>query len=103
MTFCARVALDEVETFDGNVELRFVGVKEQHELAGAWSNVECLQTAEARYAVIDVDHEIAGLEIAKVGKERGGFRLALAFVSALSSLGARGLAFDRVSRFVKNV
>src|SRR4029079_7481738 len=40
MSFRARIALHEVETLDGNVELRFVGVVEQHELAGAWSKIE---------------------------------------------------------------
>jgi hypothetical protein len=56
MTFSTRIALHEVETFDGNVELGLVGVVKQHELAGAWSDVECLQTAEAGDAVVDVDH-----------------------------------------------
>jgi hypothetical protein len=73
VAFGARITLHEVETLDGNVELRFVSVVKQHELAGSWSKVERLQTAEARDPVIDVDHVIVRLEIAKVGKERRRF------------------------------
>ena len=69
VSFSARVTLHEVETFDGNVELCLVRVKEQHELARAWSKIERLQAAEACDAVVDVDHVISCLEIAKVRKE----------------------------------
>src|SRR6185295_10667403 len=103
MTFSARVTLHEVETLDGNVELRFVGVIEQHELAGAWANVECLQTAEARDAVVDVDHVIAGLEIAEVGKESSRFRFAPALFTALCTLGAGGLSLNGFGGFVEDV
>ena len=61
MTFGTRITLHQVESLDWNVELCFVGVKEQHELARAWSKIERLQPSEARDAVIDVDHVIVGL------------------------------------------
>jgi hypothetical protein len=66
MTFRARVTLDQIQTFDRYVELRLVGVKEQHELAGAWSNIERLQTTETRDAVVYMDHVIIWLQIAEV-------------------------------------
>src|SRR5689334_13968852 len=73
VTFGTRITLDQVETLDGNVQLGLVRVKEQHELAGAWSNIQRLQTTETRDAVVYVDHVIVGLEIAKVGEKGRGF------------------------------
>src|SRR5512138_1032948 len=76
MTLSARVPLHQIEPFDRNVKLRFVGVIEQHELAafgsgdGAswlrWTEIERDEAAEARDAVIDMHHEVVDFEIAKV-------------------------------------
>ena len=82
MTLGARITLHEVETLDRHVELRVVSVIKQHELAGARSKIEGLQTAETCDAVIDVDHVIVRLEIAKVRKESSRFRSASPLLSA---------------------
>src|SRR5205085_280525 len=103
MTLSARITLDQVETFDRHVELCFVSVIKQHELAGAWSKIERLQTAETCDAVIDVDHIIIGLEIAEVREKSSRFRLAPPLFAALRYFSAGGPAFDRVNCFIKNV
>ena len=65
-------------------------------------HVECLQTAEARDAVVDVDHVIAR-QIAEIGKKGSRFRLAPALFTALCTLCAGGLSFDHIRGFVEDV
>src|SRR5205085_12563410 len=69
MTFGARITLHQIEPLDRHVQLRFVGVKEQHELAGTRAEIESLQTAETRDAMIDVNDIVVGFQVAKVREE----------------------------------
>jgi hypothetical protein len=74
----ARIPLHEVEPLDGHIQLRLFRIKEQHELAApTGAEIERLQAAEAREAVIDMHHVIANFEITKVRQEGGSLRLAL--------------------------
>ena len=66
----ARVLLDQVEPLDRDEELVFAGVAELHELLRLEADVDPLQADEHADAVVDVDDEIADLEIAEVGQER---------------------------------
>ncbi len=72
---CARIPLNQVQPLDRRVELRVVGVEEQHELALTAAEFERLQATEARDAVVDVDDVVVDLQVAEVGEERGGLRL----------------------------
>ena len=65
----ADVFLDEVEPLDRDKELVFTRVPQLEELllrlAGA-AHPELLQADELADAVVDVDHEVADLEVAKI-------------------------------------
>ncbi len=66
----ARVLLDEVEPLDRDEQLVVAGVAELHELLRLEADVDPLQADEHADAVVDVDDEIAGLEIAEVREKR---------------------------------
>ena len=76
----AGVLLDEIQPLDGNEELVLACVakleKLLRRLAGA-PNAELLQTDELADAMVDVDDEIAHLEVAKVREKRLGEALPL--------------------------
>ena len=66
----AAVFLDQVEPLDRHEQLVVAGVAELHELLGGIADADLLEPDELADAVIDVDDEVADLEIAKVGKKR---------------------------------
>ena len=86
MTFGARIALNEIEPFHGDVKLGVLGVEKQHEFATRLfdqlkllrrlrgSQVQRHQSAKPRDAVIDVHYIVADFQIAKVRKEGRGAR-----------------------------
>ena len=65
----AGVALDQIEPLDRDEELVVAGVAELHELLRLDADLDALQADEHADAVIDVDDEIADLEVAEVGEE----------------------------------
>ncbi len=72
----AGVLLDEIQPLDRDEELVLAGVAELHELLRIEADVDALQADEMSDAVVDVDDEVAGLEVAEVGQERPRRRLA---------------------------
>ena len=66
----AGVLLDEIEPLDRDEELVLAGVAELHELLRLEADLDPLQADEHADAVVDVDDEVADLEIAEVGEER---------------------------------
>ncbi len=66
----ARVLLHEVEPLDRNEQLVFAGVAQLEELLRCVADADLLQADEHADAVVDVDDEIADLEVAKIGEER---------------------------------
>ena len=70
LSFRARITLHQIQPLDRNIKLRILRVEEQHKLAAARAQIQRLQTAKTSDAVVYVDHEVAGFEIAEVGKKR---------------------------------
>ena len=68
--------LDEVEPLDRDEELVLAGVAELHELLVVEADRDPFQADEQADAVVDVDDEVAGLQIAEVREERPGGRAA---------------------------
>ena len=68
----AAVALDQIEPFDRHEELVVAGIAELHELLRLDADLDALQADEHADAVIDVDDEIADLQVTEIGEERGG-------------------------------
>ena len=66
----AGVFLDEVEALDRNEELVFARVAELEELLGAVAHADLLEADEHADAVIDMDDEVADLEVAQIREER---------------------------------
>ena len=66
----AGVLLDEVEPLDRHEQLVFAGVAKLHELLRLEADVDALEADEEPDAVIDVDDEVAGFQIAEVREER---------------------------------
>src|SRR5262245_24432825 len=95
MRLAAGIFLDQVESFDRRVELRAVGISQQHELAPATAvvpgrladhprvnfgrgfragSVQLNQPLELAYAMVDVYDVIADFQVAEIGEEGGGAR-----------------------------
>ena len=99
------VFLDEIEPLERNEQLVVAGVAELHELllgrlAGGridGPDREPLQPDESADAVVDVDDEVVELEVAEVGDERAGGRLA-ALVNPPFFLEEIGLGEDQQAR-----
>ena len=72
--FGRAVFLNQIEARERDVEPRALGVFEQHELGVAVALIDFLQALVLADAVLDVDHVVADLQIAEVGKERRDFR-----------------------------
>ena len=72
----AGVLLNEIEPLDGDEQLVFAGVAKLHELLRLEPDVDPLESDEDADAVVDVDDEVAGLEVAEVRQERARRRLA---------------------------
>ncbi len=72
----AGVLLHEIEPLDRDEQLVFAGVAELHELLRLEADVDALEADEETDAVIDVDDEVAGFQIAEVREERSRRRLA---------------------------
>ena len=73
----AGVLLNEIEPLERDEQLVVAGVAELHELLrapGPAPTAELLQADEPADAVVDVDDEIADLEVAEVGQERASRR-----------------------------
>ena len=66
----AGVLLDQVEPLDRDEQLVLAGVAELEELLRRRPDVDLLQADEHADAVIDVDDEVADLQVAEVGEER---------------------------------
>src|SRR6185295_13496229 len=58
VSFRTRVTLNQIESFNRNVQLCVVGIEEQHELACPWTEVERLQAAKSSDAMVNVNDEI---------------------------------------------
>ncbi len=71
------IFLDQIEARERDVEFGLLGEHQQHEFAGLALRFELAQAIELADAVIDMDHVIAGLEIAEVAGEYGSFGFAL--------------------------
>src|SRR5882762_4629596 len=65
------VTLDEVHTFQGNVETRIVGILQQHELAAMPVGCDLAKTLKLPDAVIHMDHIVTGLQFGKIAEETG--------------------------------
>ena len=76
----AGVALDEIEPLDRDEELVVAGIAELHELLRLDADLDALQADEHADAVIDVDDEVADLQVAEVGEERRASRERAALV-----------------------
>ena len=76
----AGVLLDQVEPFDRHEQLRIAVILQLEEFLDdvAAGDRDLLEADELADAVIDVDDQIADLEVAQVGKECGGRRALLA-------------------------
>src|SRR5262245_47864200 len=95
MRLAAGIFLDQVDSFDRRVELRAVGISQQHELAPATAvvpgrladhprvnfgrgfragSVQLNQPLELAYAMVDVYDVIADFQVAEIGEEGGGAR-----------------------------
>ena len=70
----AGVLLDEIEPLDRHEQLVLAGVAQLEELLHAVADADLLQADEHADAVIDVDDEVADLQIAQVGEKRLGRR-----------------------------
>ena len=70
----AAIFLDQIQARQRNVELRFAGVFEQHEVALLIALHDLANAEKLSDAVRGVDHEVAGLEIGDVGGKRGQLR-----------------------------
>ena len=68
------VLLHQIEPIDRHEELVVAGIAQLHELLRLVADGNALQTDEAADAVVDVDDEIAALEIAEVRQERASDR-----------------------------
>ena len=72
----AGVPLHEIEPLDGHEQLVFAGVAKLHEFLRLEADVDALEPDEVPDAVVDMDDEVAGLEVAEVREERARRRLA---------------------------
>ena len=68
----AGVFLDQVEPLDRHEQLVVAGVAQLEELLHAVADANLLQADEHADAVVDVDDEVADLQIAKIGEKRLG-------------------------------
>ena len=66
----AGVFLDEVEALERNEQLVLAGVAELHELLRVDAHLDLLQADEPADAVVDVDDEVADLQVAEIRDER---------------------------------
>src|SRR6266849_579099 len=96
------IALDQVHTLEGDVEARVFGVAKQHEFAAAAVGFDLAQALELADAVIDVDDEIAGLELGEIAEETGGANLAAGALDAGSDFEKIGVAEEREFGFGEN-
>src|SRR5437868_14390140 len=74
-TCAARVLLNEIKAFDGNEQLVLALIAKLEKLMrafGAAANAELFQADELADAVIDVDDEIADVQIAQIREGRLG-------------------------------
>ena len=71
-TFLAGVLADLVQAVDTHVKHVVVFIKQPHALLNLPIHLDLLETAVAPYPVIDVYHEIAGLELAQHAGAHGG-------------------------------
>ena len=65
----AAVLLNEIEPLDGDEELVFARVAKLHELLHRVADADLLQPDELSDAVVDVDDQVADLEIAQIRKK----------------------------------
>ena len=65
------VFLHQVHARQRNVEARFLRIGQEHELAGRTVGIHLAEAFEAANPVIDMDHVIAGLEVAEVAGKGG--------------------------------
>src|SRR5678815_620773 len=103
MTFSNGISLDEIESFDRNVELCVISVEEQHELASACSQIKGLQPTKFSNAVIDVNDKVVGTQVPKVRKKRSRLRPPLLPVFLPPAFGSCYLPFVSVCRFIEDV
>ena len=67
------VFLNQIDAREGNVEFRVAGKLQQHEFAVRAFDGDLAQAFELADAVIDVDHVVAGFQIAEIAEETRGF------------------------------
>src|SRR5258707_12048154 len=65
------VPLNEIHTFEGNVEARIFGILQQHELAAMSAGFDLAKPLELADAMVHMDNVVAGLQLGKIGEEAG--------------------------------
>src|SRR5260370_9512954 len=88
------VALDQIHALEGNVEARILGVTEQHELAAMTVGFNLAEAFELADAVVDVNDEVAGLELGKIAEQAGGADFAAGTLDGGSAGAQGGRAFN---------
>src|SRR5262249_5655955 len=74
-TFDDAIALDQVHALERNVQTRVFGVAEEHEFTAVAVGFDLAQPFELPDSVIDVDDEVAGLQLGKIAEESGSANL----------------------------
>src|SRR6266851_1513000 len=69
------VLLHQIEPSQRHIQTRAFGILEQHEFRIAVALVDILQSLVLSDAVLDVDHIVANLQVAKIGKKSGSLGL----------------------------
>ena len=72
--FRRTIFLHQIEPRQRNIKARALGIFQQHEFGVAVALVDFLQSLILADAVLDVDHVVANLQIAEVGKKCRDFR-----------------------------
>src|SRR5260370_9416208 len=70
------VTLNEIHTFEGNVEARIFGILQQHELAAMPAGFDLAKPLELADAVVHVNYVVAGLQLSKIAEETRGANFA---------------------------
>ena len=90
------VFLNQVDASERDVELGVASEFEQHEFAVGAFDGDLAQAFELADAVIDVDHVVAGFEIAEIAEEAGGFG------ARTSALRRGGKRFEKIGVAVED-
>ena len=101
VAFDDAIVLDQIHALERNVEAGLVGVFEQHEFAAAAVGFDLAQAVELADAVVDVDDEVAGLELGKIAEETGSADFAAGTLNGRGDVEQIGVAKKCDARFGK--